>query len=321
MFNSHVYVSPSIPPTLADAGQPPTQQEVAAFHKTLTNGDDLAALAQLQRQSALARTRDTAARTPLHLAAAGGCEAVVDALLSHGVDVLAADSEGNTALHAAVSGDQPVTNTSVVHLLAKDRPVLCNQPNHGGKTPLMLATRDDTVAQRLLAEGADVNAKDKSGLTPLMHAARYGHNKTLESLLYIGAEVRATDQSGWTPLMHAAKYGNGEVTATLLNASSDVKATNQQGQTALMLALESGKMDAVRLLSEETAKPILRDAHHHHALGEYAIAMTLCEKALAIALGYAEAHACRDRIKIALERSQHETHKTHKSREESSGLP
>ena len=66
-----------------------------------------------------------------------------------------------------------------------------------------------------LADGADVNAKDKYGLTPLHHAAWQGRNEIVELLIANGADVNAKDVDGVTPLDRAIQLDQTE-TADLL---------------------------------------------------------------------------------------------------------
>jgi len=73
--------------------------------------------------------------------------------------------------------------------------------NSLGWTPLMLSAGDidsDKTAKFLIMHGADVNAKNKYGLTPLMIAARSGRITIIESLLEYGADIDAQDYRGET---------------------------------------------------------------------------------------------------------------------------
>ena len=71
------------------------------------------------------------------------------------------------------------------------------------------------VAELLLASNADVNARDKSGETPLRYAAGTGWKDMVELLLANNAEVNAKDNKGETPLRLALDKGQKEVAELL----------------------------------------------------------------------------------------------------------
>ena len=64
------------------------------------------------------------------------------------------------------------------------------------------------IAELLLINGAMVNAKDRSGLTPLHSAALNGHKDFIEVLLANNADVNTKDNMGQTPLNMAADRGH-----------------------------------------------------------------------------------------------------------------
>lgn len=84
----------------------------------------------------------------------------------------------------------------------------------GRETPLHIAARHGylEMARLLVANGADLEARDLRGNTPLHIASKYNQTALVEFFLMSGANVNAYDQGGWTALYHACSVQ----TATLL---------------------------------------------------------------------------------------------------------
>lgn len=136
------------------------------------------------------------------------------------------------------------------------------------RTLLMRAAARNDVeeAKKLLARGADVNAKMSDGYTALMYGAFYGSAEVVAFLLDNGAEVNARHKSGLTALIEAAKQNMdaGDVITNyvgtveaLLKKGADVSVRDRDGRTALMYAEEYGlrnKQEIVRLLRNAGAK-------------------------------------------------------------------
>jgi len=118
------------------------------------------------------------------------------------------------------------------------------------------AYRNDLEAvKRLLGEGADPNAVNRFGVTPLHEAATVGNAAMLEALLDAGGDANAAFGEGETVLMTAARAGDTASVKTLLAHGGQPDATESwHGQTALMWAAIEDHADIVQLLLDAGAK-------------------------------------------------------------------
>ena len=99
------------------------------------------------------------------------------------------------------------------------------------------------------------NAAKKATRSPetdaLFRAATAGNADTVRELLAApNVDVNAVDEHGNTPLIEAARFGHDDVVAALLAAKANINARNDQGKTALMLAAEAGHDETVRVLTQ-----------------------------------------------------------------------
>jgi ankyrin repeat protein len=102
---------------------------------------------------------------------------------------------------------------------------------------------------RLLVDaGADVNASDPEGWTPLHFAAQAHLPRTIEYLLEHGAEADPLDSHGNTPLFRAASssQGRGEVIIMPRTAGADPLNRNNYGKTPVDLARMIGNFDVAQ---------------------------------------------------------------------------
>jgi ankyrin repeat protein len=88
----------------------------------------------------------------------------------------------------------------------------------------------------------------------LMNAAGRGDPDEVKLLLGKGADVNARDERGWTPLMEAANRGYPEIVKLLLDKGADVNLKHQYGWTALSIAKGKGNKEIEKLLKARGAK-------------------------------------------------------------------
>ena len=77
--------------------------------------------------------------------------------------------------------------------------------------------------------GADLEAKDKDGWTPLHMASERNYIEIAELLIEMGADVEAKDDKGWTPLHRASANNHIETAKLLLNWGVDTWAKCKDG--------------------------------------------------------------------------------------------
>ena len=90
-------------------------------------------------------------------------------------------------------------------------------------------------------------------LPPLHAAAQTGTHTAFARLVAEGADVNARAESGETALMLAAARGRLEFMGLLIDRGADVNAATPAGNTALMFAAARGQVDAARMLVQHGA--------------------------------------------------------------------
>src|SRR6516164_5843498 len=118
---------------------------------------------------------------------------------------------------------------------------------------------DAQAVRKLLDNGADVNARDPEGNTPLILASFYASPECLELLIEKGADVNSANKAGATPLIRAAT--DYEKTRLLVAAGANIRVRTALGNTPLLLAARrAGNSRTVRLLLERGADATERNA-------------------------------------------------------------
>ena len=144
-------------------------------------------------------------------------------LLQRGFDPNARNPEGQTALHLALRDQSP----RVAEALWRHPGLEVDASNASGETPLMLAALRGQFewAQRLLARGAKVH---QAGWSPLHYAATGTETRLVALLLDRGAPIDAASPNRSTPLMMAARYGAEATVDLLLQRGADKRLRNDR---------------------------------------------------------------------------------------------
>ncbi len=262
----------------------------------------------LLEHGANAHTRNALGQTPLAGAALLGKAEVVSLLLAAGAPVTSDSSTcrgrcGRGALaQATLGGHLDIAKTLLANgaeidpILGDDRRLLHLAADRGNatavgflldngadpdtragttsccpkETPLIAAARagHPNVIQQLVKGGADLEAYDAEGVTPLQWAAREGHHEVSRNLLTAKARAdnpgRETNRS--PPLLLATMAGHLETAKTLLEGGADPNTANRRGATPLIAAAYQGQLPLVQHLLSHRADPNIANRTGHTPL-------------------------------------------------------
>ncbi len=223
-------------------------------------------------------------RTPLSWAAEMGYQEIAELLIAagaetKGIGLFDADQAG---IINEVAPDMDIfTAVSFGHLdrvkyLLQKHPSLVKERDIEGNTPLH-RTSDNNIASFLLSHGADVNARNNQGVTPLHYAAGSAYEVALV-LIRSKADINAKDNRGFTALLIAAISRQNQIADSLIAAGAELnileasalgdldriksflkanpKIINMKGPlgwTPLCVAVLANQKDTVELLLEQGA--------------------------------------------------------------------
>ena len=84
-----------------------------------------------------------------------------------------------------------------------------------------------SLLRTLVAQKADVNAASADGTTALHWAVEYDDLESVDVLLKAGAQVDAADRYGMTPVFYAVTNGNAPISVRLLAAGANANGSGQ----------------------------------------------------------------------------------------------
>ena len=227
--------------------------------------------------------------TPLHAAVDGGHIKVVEVLLKHGANplvnqdfqvppfllacsqgrlemieiilnhcsltdiVLCRDIYGQTSLHRSI----PSINCSKVVSYLVDRGAEVNAVDNKGQTPLMISIIAGSVqgVTALLERGADILMKDMEGNNAMHHIVTRNRKKILELLLLLpvaGDLVTCVNNKGQSPIQLALKLGLSDIVNPMVTIIKHklMNIKDDHGNNYLHLAAQGGDWKALSILLE-----------------------------------------------------------------------
>ena len=188
--------------------------------------------------------------TPLFLAVAAenGLQSI-KLMIEHSADVETKTKNGMTLLHAAV--DQ--SRFDIVQYLVETAGANIETRDNNGQTPLFYAVllADKRTTTYLIQKGANVNASDNNQCRPIHLTSNI---EVLKLLIENKADINAKDSSGQTALIIAAKFGNLPVAVLLVENGADIDAKDNSSKTALMYAKEGNRKSIINYLISAGAK-------------------------------------------------------------------
>jgi len=234
------------------------------------------AASDLLNANALIDTRDNSGSTPLYQAVSGEHIAVIRLLLVSNADMHALNARGLSPFRLSLTKNPQISNefyTSklinrpdsngdcVLHILVGNglsQDLLANAIKNGanpnarnakGDTPLMLALRrnDLNAATTLINAGSSLFVSNADNISPL--SIIFSMEPGARSKLFAAAGVNDADFSGETLLHYAVRANNKDVVAALISLGADKGAKNRKGETPFDLAQAKGYQEIATLLA------------------------------------------------------------------------
>lgn len=163
-----------------------------------------------------------------------------------------------------------------------------NARSRTGSTPLIKAAADNQpeIIQLLIDSGANVNESNRSGYSALTRAAGNGYLEIVEILLAHNASPDPQpNRAITTPLMKAAQGGYEEIVEQLLKAGANINAKNKSGSTAISKAIQYGHAAILQQLLKRDAlfdpnENSLSQAIKHAQENQFTETLTIIEEHL-----------------------------------------
>lgn len=234
---------------LANASERANRIDIIDVYTASAYGDFLKLKSFVEADPVSLSTPDGNGYYALQWAALNNFADIMLYIIDHGGDVNAADNTKQTALHwAAVRGSIAAADV----LLLNGARVEASDMNGFRAVHVAAQYGQTAVLNHIVAKyGADFDAPDNEGRSPLHWAAYKGFTDTVRLLLFRDASQGRQDRHGCTPLHWAALTGNVETCAVLVHAGTkeELMVKDSAGVTPAQLASDKGHQHVALFLS------------------------------------------------------------------------
>ncbi len=188
----------------------------------------------LKAKGADLNAKDNKGKTPLHDISVTANQEIVRYLVDQGADINAKDNAGSTPLNLLCEWAK---NIELIQYLVESKGANINNTMNNGNTLLHSAANSEIaeISEYLIQKNLDPNSNNKDNETPLHKLCdNVSENNVAiaEVLINGGADINAKDTFGNTPLISAIMTNNTQLVAHLIQKGADLKIKNNDGKNA-----------------------------------------------------------------------------------------
>ncbi|MDR1411256.1 MAG: ankyrin repeat domain-containing protein [Spirochaetaceae bacterium] len=259
-----------------------------ALHIAVKENADEKIIRHILDRRALINARNKEGDTSLHLAVRLNYRESGELLLSRGADIFAPNGRSESPIYlsfylpggirewmfnAATLETRDSLGNSVLHYVAQWRldshiPYLVQKganpdaANATGETPLFAAVKVDSPStiRALIQSKASINWRDSLGNSALHASVRWNAVESARALCASGIDINTHALTGKTPLHDAVRLGILDVEAILINAGADLEERDNEGNTPFMDAVLAGPPATVERLANLGADTMVRNS-------------------------------------------------------------
>jgi ankyrin repeat protein len=225
------------------------------LHTAIQKAADLRTITLILEQRALVDARNREGDTSFHLAVRMNRRETGELLMSRGADVFAPNARGETPLYLAFHAPDGARLWIINNHTIAARDGLGNGILH-----YAAQWKLDNHIPYLVQQGANVEAVNATGETPLFVGVKYNGASTIDTLVNAGASINTRDKLGNSALHAAVRWNNEEAARALIEGGIDVDSHALNGKTPLHDAVRLGITGLEALLVEKGADIEIRDA-------------------------------------------------------------